>query len=330
MILKSIEGRTLAEAIGKAQKECGKDALLVETRRRGDGYVIVAARPPVAAAAKPRAGDAGRAHGFAKGFRPLAEKALDFGLPRELLLAVEQALAGTKVAVARAGDPALPRVAARMLASLIPVTTLDSQRVVALVGPTGVGKTTTLAKLAARAARERGERVVLVTVDTWRIAGVEQLRAFAELIGAPCEVAFTPHALEAILEKHAGADRIFVDTSGRGPRDAPAIDALRRTLAGRGIACALCLPAALRRVDAEAVLAACAALAPTAAILTKWDETRVPGEALATLILAGLPLAHVTTGQSVPDDLFPAEAHALAAVAFDLQGAPDDPDPTQR
>lgn len=315
MILKRITGKTLAEAMSKAHQECGKDALLIETKQDHNGYVLVTARPtPTGTSGMERAPRAGFGRGFARASAP----ALRFGISQELLSTVEDALIGTKVAVAREGDPALPGLAARVLGSLIRTTTLEDRRVVALVGPTGVGKTTTLAKLAAHAVRERGERVVLLTTDTWRIAGVEQLRSFAELLGVPCEAAFTPLALEKLLEKHAGADRIFVDTSGRSPFDRPALETMRKTLAGRGVACALCLPAASRRNDALAVLDAFEPLAPSAGIVTKWDETSVPGEALSVFVERGLPLSHVTTGQNVPEDLVLADAAALAATAFDL------------
>lgn len=322
MILKRIHGKTLSEAIGKAQRECGKDALLVETKQTDSGYELVAARPnwprghrAATSAPSPRLA-------VGRGFAKAAQPARRFGISQGLLHLVEEALIGTRVDVAREGDPALPSVAARVLRSLIATTSLDSHRLVALVGPTGVGKTTTIAKLAAQAARERGESVVLVTVDTWRVAGVEQLRSFAELIGVPCEVAFTALALEQILAKHSKADKIFVDTTGRSPFDRPALAALRKTLAGRGVACALCLPAATRRSDAEAILDTFSSLAPNAAILTKWDETAIPGEALSALVERGLALSHVTTGQNVPQDLVLADAGALAATAFDLAEAP--------
>ena len=323
MILKRITGKTLAEAMRKAQQECGKDAILIESSQDADGFVLIAARPtsPGRPGHTPPIGSiserSGRP-GFARGFARVCEPALRFGISPGLLTTVEDALIGTKVNVAREGDPALPGLAARMLGSLVATTCLDEHRIVALVGPTGVGKTTTLAKLAAHAVRERGERVVLLTVDTWRIAGVEQLRSFAEFLGVPCEAAFTPLALEILLEKHAKADRIFVDTSGRSPFDRPAIATLRRTLSGRGVACALCLPAATRRGDGLAVLDAFSALEPSAGIITKWDETLVPGEAISVFVERGIPLSHVTTGQNVPQDLVCAQAAAISAAAFEL------------
>jgi hypothetical protein len=137
------------------------------------------------------------------GFAALAERALAFGLSATVLRAVEDAMLGTKVNLARAVDPAVAGIAARILKALIKVedSSAPAFRVTALLGPTGVGKTTTLAKLAARAQRERGETVAIVTVDTYRVAAVEQLRAYADMLAAPFEVAFTPLDLKRALRR---------------------------------------------------------------------------------------------------------------------------------
>ena len=314
MIMKRIHGTTLQGALAKARQECGPDTVLVETRRTSDGYVLVAARPdpkPKTVPATPPA------LGWTRGFAPVAAAAERFGLSAAVLRALENALLGTRVSLARAGDPAVPGVAAKVLQALIPTTSLRTQ-VTAFVGPTGVGKTTTLAKLAAEAIRDRGESVAILTVDTWRVAAVEQLRAFADMLSVPCEVAFTPLDLARLVREHASCDRILIDTSGRSPFDRSALHALAGTLEPSRATVALCVPAGLRRADAEATLDAFATLNPACAVLTKWDETKVPGEVLSLLIEKGLPLSHVTIGQRVPEDILVADAQALAAEALDL------------
>jgi flagellar biosynthesis protein FlhF len=273
---------------------------------------------PRAAAREP---DAAPRRRWTRGFAPLAQAGTRFGLSPAVLDAVEQALLGSRVRLERAGDPAAAGLAARVLQALVRTTamTLPDWRVVAFVGPTGAGKTTTLAKLAALAARDAGERLALVTLDTYRVAAVEQLRAYAEMLAVPLEVAFTPMDLRAALQKHRDADRVLIDTGGRGPFDRGALDALAGSLRPARARLALCLPASARRDDATLALEAFARGEPDAVVLTKWDETRTPGETLALAIELGLPLSHVAVGQQVPEDIVRADGGALAAAAFGLE-----------
>ena len=257
------------------------------------------------------------------GFAPTAQRALAFGLSEGVLTAIEDAMRGTKVNLARAGDPAVDGIAARILKALIKTedTTSPAFRVTALLGPTGVGKTTTLAKLAAAAQRERGESVAIITVDTYRVAAVEQLRAYADMLQVPFEIAFTPLDVKRALQRFADVDRVFLDTSGRSPFDQEALAQARGSVEAARPACLLCLPAGLRRVDAEAALAAFEPIGVDALAITKWDETRVPGETLSLCIENGLGIAHVTMGQEVPADIVAGDAGMLAASALRLEEA---------
>ncbi len=321
MMLRRIQAPTLPEALAQVERECGKGALLVESRRTAKGYLVVAATaPPVRATKPPRRATLSGRH-WTPGFAPLARRALAFGLSEGVLIAVEEAMLGTRVQLDRAGDPAVPGIAARILKALIKTedTTADTYRVCALLGPTGVGKTTTLAKLAASAQRERGESVAIVTIDTYRVAAVEQLRAYADMLQVPFEVAFTPLDLKRALQRFTNVERVFVDTSGRSPFDGAALAQARGTLEAARAATVLCLPAGLRRVDAEATLAAFEPIGIDAVAITKWDETRVPGETLSLCIEQGLRIAHVTVGQEVPADIVRAEPGALAASALQLE-----------
>jgi flagellar biosynthesis protein FlhF len=262
---------------------------------------------------------------WTRGFQPLADKASDFGMPNTVLRAIEKALLGTRVDLSRPGDPALPALASRVLAGLLRTesrleATDPAFRTIAVVGPTGVGKTTTLAKLAARA-KDRGERIAIVTLDTYRMAAVEQLRAFADLLAVPFEVAFTATDLRRTLQQHAGIDRVFVDTTGRSPRDRDAMPVLEGHQRAGQCATLLCLAAGTRARDCGLVLDAFEPLGIDAVCLTKWDETIAPGEALGTVVERGLPLSHVCVGQEVPADIVPAESSAIADAAFDLETA---------
>jgi flagellar biosynthesis protein FlhF len=108
--------------------------------------------------------------------------------------------------------------------------TPGQRRVVALVGPTGVGKTTTIAKLAANFRLREKRRVGLITVDTYRIAAVEQLRTYAEIIDLPMHVVSTPREMREALRQLSGLDLVLMDTAGRSPRDEVKIQELRAFL----------------------------------------------------------------------------------------------------
>ncbi len=330
MLLKRFEANTLQKALALVQSECGENALVVETRPTPKGFLVVAARPEAvpAPAMRPRdqAGAPTLLSKWTRGFQPLAEHATDFGLSGKVLHAVERALLGTRVDLSRPGDPALPQLAARILSALVHTAPEVEDagearfRTLALVGPTGVGKTTTLAKLAGRA-RSRGERIAIVTLDTYRVAAVEQLRAFADLMDVPFSVAFTATDLRRQLQQHRDCDRVFVDTTGKSPRDRQSMPVLEGNLRAGGCATVLCLAAGTRARDCHAVFEAYEPLGIDAVCLTKWDETVAPGESLATVVERGLPLSHLCIGQEVPADIVVADALAIAQAAFDCEHA---------
>jgi flagellar biosynthesis protein FlhF len=172
-----------------------------------------------------------------------------------------------------------------------------------LVGPTGAGKTTTIAKIAARAALIDGRRVGLVTLDNYRVGGVEQIRMFAELIGVPLEVAETPDALAELIDPDN--DLTLIDTAGRSPRDSAAIAELAEHIAGQDIAIEvhLVIPAGSTADQVDELITRYGALNPTRLLFTKIDECeRAPEVALAPA-RTHLPITWVTTGQAVPEDI---------------------------
>jgi len=321
MLLDRIEARTLPEALDRVTRERGPDALVVETKQTRTGYLVLTARRPVAGK-RDQAGSTSLSS-WTHGFRPLAELATDFGVSLAVLRAVEGALISTRVDLSRPGDPALRTLASRVLSALVCTEPRVESgegvfRTLAVVGPTGVGKTTTLAKLAARA-KARGERVAVVTLDTYRVAAVEQLRAFATLMDVPCEVAVTAADLRATLQQHADCDRILVDTTGSGR--STAMPLLEEKLRAGGCSALLCLAAGTRARDCKVLFDAYEPLGIDAVCLTKWDETTAPGESLAAVVEQGLRLSHLCIGPEVPADIVAADALAIAQAAFDSEVA---------
>jgi flagellar biosynthesis protein FlhF len=187
-------------------------------------------------------------------------------------------------------------------------------RLVALVGPTGVGKTTTIAKLAANFRLRERRRVGLITVDTYRIAAVEQLRTYADIIDLPMQVVATANDMRQAVRGMADLDLILLDTAGRSPKDEVKLHELAELLEQ---AQPHEVHLVLSSVANAAVLAGTAErfaqVGTTALVLTKLDEAAGLGNLFPLLRDGGLPLSYVTNGQNVPDDIAPADARRLAA-----------------
>lgn len=191
------------------------------------------------------------------------------------------------------------------------------RRVVALVGPTGVGKTTTIAKLAANFKLRDGIKIGLVTVDTYRVAAVEQLRTYAEIIDLPMKVVTSPLEMRRALDELVGLDLILIDTGGRSPRDELKIQELKSLLAEAQVDevhLVLSLTAGV-----SSLCATCekfSAANTTALILTKLDEAAGMGSLLTAARRLPLPVSYLTTGQDVPDDIESANASRMARLVL--------------
>jgi flagellar biosynthesis protein FlhF len=188
-----------------------------------------------------------------------------------------------------------------------------TRRIVALVGPTGVGKTTTVAKLAANLKLTQGVRVGLITVDTYRIAAVEQLKTYAEIIDLPLAVVNDPAEMPRALEELGAVDVVFIDTAGRSPRDEVKIRELSEFLQqARPDEVYLVLSAVAGQQSLRAALERFSTVQVDRLILTKLDEAESLGGVLAVLGLSSRPVSYLTTGQAVPDDIEPADRKRLA------------------
>jgi flagellar biosynthesis protein FlhF len=188
-----------------------------------------------------------------------------------------------------------------------------TRRIVALVGPTGVGKTTTVAKLAANLKLTQGARVGLITVDTYRIAAVEQLRTYAEIIDLPLAVANSPAEMRRAIEGLGDVDLVLIDTAGRSPRDEVKIRELAEFLQqARPDEVYLVLSAVAGERSLRSALERFSTVQVDRLILTKLDEADSLGGLLSVLGLSSRPVSYITTGQGVPDDIEPASRKRLA------------------
>ncbi len=193
-------------------------------------------------------------------------------------------------------------------------------RLAALVGPTGVGKTTTIAKLAANYRLREKRRVGLITVDTYRIAAVEQLRTYADIIDLPMEVVSTLREMRRAVREMRELDLVLIDTAGRSPRDEIKLQELRAFLQE---AQADEVHLVLSSVASERALLQTAerfaAVGTTALILTKLDEASALGHILPVLRRSGLKLSYLTNGQNVPDDIEVADTARLARMILEAR-----------
>ncbi len=193
----------------------------------------------------------------------------------------------------------------------------EMARVITLVGPTGVGKTTTLAKLAALFAKA-GERVALISVDTYRLGAAAQTLEYARRLKMPVEIVRDRKALLAALNGFAGFDRVLLDTMGRSIRDHKGLAELCRVLKVVIGDTFLVLPAGIQEEDLLENLVHFRAFGGKALLFTKLDETACYGSILNGLYYAKLPLSFFTNGQKVPADIEIASAERLADLLLDI------------
>jgi flagellar biosynthesis protein FlhF len=182
------------------------------------------------------------------------------------------------------------------------LTAPSTGRAIMLVGPTGVGKTTTIAKLAARAALIEGRRVQLITLDNYRVGGVDQIRTFADLIGVPLRVVASAHDLADAIDDND--DLTLIDTAGRSPRDTVSIRELADAIASAPpLETHLVIPAGSSAVAIEDIVNRYRPLNPARLLFTKLDEVDDAPELSRAPARLSLPVTWVTTGQAVPEDI---------------------------
>lgn len=177
-------------------------------------------------------------------------------------------------------------------------------KVVALIGATGVGKTTTVAKLAANFALREKYRVALVTADTYRIAAVEQLKTYADLIGIPIDVVYTQQELRNALYRHQDKQLVLIDTAGRSPANQPQMAELESLLAvDSNIEKHLVLSATTKFTESLDAVQRFESSNPHKYLFTKIDEACNLGTLFNVVNHAPKTLSYITTGQNVPDDI---------------------------
>lgn len=192
------------------------------------------------------------------------------------------------------------------LLSKIPVAAhgVFQKKYVNVVGPTGVGKTTTLAKLAAESVLKHGKKVAFITTDTYRIAAIEQLKTYATILNIPIEVAYNMDDFKKAKEKFAHYDTVFIDTAGRNFRNRDYVEELQKLISfNEDLETYLVLSLTSKQRDMEEILHQFSLIPIAHFIFTKMDETSSYGAIFNMMNKYNVNTAFMTNGQNVPDDI---------------------------
>lgn len=304
MSLEVFTGNSVPALLQLARERLGADACVIQVRRRDRGYELIASDKQMPAPgiteAKTRvvpvpvaAPDFGAVPASAPDFGSVLRQESRRSTPRTFML---ESGRGHRDAPAET------------------VAAVRHPRIVALVGPTGAGKTTTIAKLATNPEAFGGKNVGLLGLDTYRVGAVEQLQTYAELAGVPCEVVYADADLRRALDRLGDCDVILVDTPGRGPRQIEDSRTLRRWLERiQPDEVHLVLPAGRMPQVTRGTIDLFLGLGVTHAIATKLDEAPPEDRLFDVCAERGIAMRWLTDGQDVPADLHPAAEELGAA-----------------
>lgn len=251
-------------------------------------------------------------------FQRLLDNDVSIERAREVITNVNRRLTGNDL-----DSPAALREAAQAsIAEMVPIAGplklgANKTSVISLIGPTGVGKTTTLSKLAANLLIKDRYRVGFITIDTYRLGAAEQLRTLANVLDVPMKVVMSPSEMRTTIREMDQLEVIFIDTAGRSHRDRLKMNELKTFLdAAAPDETHLCLAATTHPSHMLSALDHFGSLSVDKVILTKLDEAATYGPVLDVISSAGKPISYFTTGQDIPDDIELADARRLARLVL--------------
>ena len=254
-------------------------------------------------------------------FRPLAEilKNNDYGDDErvQMLSTVRDSLSRDDMKDRTRIEKTLRELVKSRIVVTGPIQSSARRKVIMFVGPTGVGKTTSLAKLGAIFSLREGRSVAFVTIDTYRIAATEQLKKYADIMKIPVHVVADQKDFKAVMEKEK-ADIILVDTSGRSHRNALKISEIKSY--AEQVECEfekiLCVIAGAKRGDVDNIFQAFEKVGVTSVMITKTDETTWLGNVISVADKYNKPISYLANGQEVPNDIMVADSSKITDMMF--------------
>jgi len=333
MQIKTYKAEAMKDVLAQIRAELGPDAVILSTREVRDESFGALARPMVEVTAAVDFGERRLAEPVAASLA-LAPDALSSGCETARLegeiaalkdmmqallkhngieqrpcrlseslvnLGVRRSLAD--ILIRKLGEGASLPELRQLLTQLVKVEPAPDQRIWTFVGTTGVGKTTTVAKLAAQATLKEKKKVAIITLDTYRIGAVEQSRTYAKILGVPFVSVASPGEFRDACARLEGKDLILVDTVGRSALGREHIKEMHEFLDEVAMCKFLLLPVAMRDAELERVARNFGELGIDRVIFTKFDEAVVAGSILTHNLLFRTPVAYLTTGQRVPEDI---------------------------
>jgi len=356
MRIKSFYANTVEGAVAQARRELGAEAMLVESRkapleaRHLGEYEVVCALVPEAEPARPQSAEDSGAQD-ARLARELAEMRRQLDLMGKTI--TRSAWSGARWpsaspemsewharlmatdmegelvhqildAAERRAAPELSGLEAAILAEIEQRILVDGTlagahgpRVVALAGPPGAGKTTMLAKLAVTCGLAARRPLALVSMDDFRVAGADQLRSYATILGAGFQALDSVGALAQALDEYQGKRLVLIDTPGYGPHDMDRAADLARFLSTRAdIATHIVLTASMKSADLTHVAERFDIFRPSSLLFTRLDETAGFGTAFSLSVRQGKPISFLGTGQEIPDDVAPATKERILSLLW--------------
>jgi flagellar biosynthesis protein FlhF len=248
-------------------------------------------------------------------YRDLLDRGVEAELARDLIGRVRRKLEADELDDPEAIQSALKREISGDISVADPLRTdSDDTLLLPFVGPTGVGKTTTMAKLAAYFSVEEGQNVGFITFDTYRLAAVEQLRCYADILQVPVEAVMSGDEFQETLEEFkAEADIVFVDTAGRSQFDDDKISELESIInSEKSVITHLVVDATSRTEDIDSILKGFKRVGYDRIVVSKVDETLYHGTVYNLASRSDAPLSYFTNGQDVPDDLSRLDSEEIA------------------